>query len=176
MHCWGLTTAESAVCEDHGQDPGSRGHSPHNGQPRNGEHEGGFVVVDHVLGQIPKIQGSGRGEGSERVSLGRLQVWGWGKQSTQSSLGFTPRGQVRKVTCATSVTHRRQGMLCLESPRQVATAQSDFLSFQFCHTKEWKGNGCGNLWEDSCHSVRCLSLPVLCLTWKPRQLKGGAQT
>lgn len=46
--------------------PERKEHSPHDGQPGDGEHEGRFIVVNHVLGQVPEVQGPGRGTESKR--------------------------------------------------------------------------------------------------------------
>lgn len=67
------------------KDRPGEGHSPHDGQPGDGEHEGGLVVINHVLGQVPAVQGPGRGHSEE----GRAWV----------RLASTPGGH-RKVTRA----------------------------------------------------------------------------
>lgn len=48
------------------------GHSPHNSQPGDGEHEGRLVVVNHVLGQVPEVQGPGGEETGSRRDHGQM--------------------------------------------------------------------------------------------------------
>lgn len=43
--------------------PGHRRHSPHNGQSGDAEHEGRLIVINHVLGQVPEVEGPVRREG-----------------------------------------------------------------------------------------------------------------
>lgn len=52
------------------------GHSPHDGQPGDGEHEGRLVVVNHVLGQVPGSPGPWRRRQGAGVTTARRGLGG----------------------------------------------------------------------------------------------------
>lgn len=70
----------------------AEGHSPHDGQPGDGEHEGGLVVVDHVLRQVPAVQGPGRGRGSEAGQAGGGEAAAGPRPAGRRPTGGAPGG------------------------------------------------------------------------------------
>lgn len=103
-----------------GGGPGLGEHSPHDGQPGDGEHEGRFIVVNHVLGQVPEVQGPGRGTESKkvrRVRPARPHPWRPGHPhvrlcSADGQEGGTGHGQPSGTHGATA------GNLCSGSRRR----------------------------------------------------------
>lgn len=76
--------------------PGHReGHSPHDSQPGDGEHEGRLVVVNHVLGQVPEVQGPGGEETGSRRDHGQTGARRAAMQASHVDTWRTASGRAR---------------------------------------------------------------------------------